>query len=58
MYSVDGRKTRKFQSALLNIVLNLNFQNRLGHSDIQFHLNKYIVKCEMMFHKEKSISKY
>lgn len=48
---MDCGKTTKFQSALMNIVLNLYFQNRLGQSDIQFHLDKYIVKCEIMFHK-------
>lgn len=53
MYSMDCRKTTKFQSALLNTVLTLDFQNRLGQSDIQFHLDKYMVKCEMMFHKKK-----
>lgn len=53
MCSTDHGKTRKFQSGLLNILLSLYFQNRLGHSDIQFHLHKYTVKCGMMFHKKK-----
>lgn len=57
MYGMDCRKTKTFQSALLNIVLNFYFQNRLRQSDIQFHLDKYIVKCEAMFHKKKKYLK-